>query len=98
MSNKLCMNIFFNPEYGTKIADVNKFVLKGSGTVQADYNRIELHNVKAEDNEIVLSYHWMKQLKAVPDVTIKKTVISGDLIGFIRIKNPPPVLILINSY
>ena len=36
------------------------FFLKGSGNVQADYNRIELSNVRAEDNEIIISYHWMK--------------------------------------
>ena len=36
------------------------FFLKGSGTVQVDYNRIILSDLQPEDNEIIISYHWMK--------------------------------------
>ena len=74
------------------------FFIKGRGTARADYNRIELENIIAEDNEIILSYHWMQDLKAVPEGTIERVFLEGDPVGFIKIKNPPRSLEVVNGY
>ena len=97
------------PEYITKIADIDKFTvyevkrapsffIKGRGTIRADYNRLELKDVSAEDNEIIISYHWMQGFKSVPERKIEKVFISGDPIGFIKITNPPRTILIRNDY
>ncbi|MEI6125629.1 MAG: hypothetical protein WCQ99_03660 [Pseudomonadota bacterium] len=102
---------FFNqlPGYITKMTEIDKFtvyavnrqpsfVLKGSGNVHADYNRIEVSGAHPEDGEIILAYHWMKQLRAIPDAAVERVFLGGDPIGFIKIKNPPQSFALINGY
>jgi len=97
------------PDYITKIADIDKFsvyvvnrhpsyFLKGKGTISSDYNRIDLTNVQAQDGEIIIAYHWMKKLRAVPDAIIEPVHLAGDPVGFIKIKNPPEAFALINAY
>ena len=97
------------PEYVTKIADVDKFsiytvnrepsfVLKGSGSVHADYNRIEVSDARPEDGEIILAYHWMKQLRVIPEAAIERVFLGGDPVGFIKIKNPAESFAIINRY
>jgi hypothetical protein len=97
------------PGYITKIADIYKFsiyeverepsfFIKGRGTVHAEYNRLELNNVIAEDNEIIISYHWMKTLQLVSGGSIEQVFLRGDPIGFIKIKNPSFSPIIVNSY
>lgn len=97
------------PGYIITLGQVNKFTiyevqrkpsffLSGSGEVSADYNRIELQNVVSENDEIVISYHWMEQLRAIPSGTIERVSLAGDPVGFIRIKNPPSKFSIINSY
>ena len=97
------------PEYIVKLSDIDKFsvyevnrrpsfFIKGKGTVHADYNRLELKNIIAEDNEIIISYHWMEKLKALPGGMIGKALLAGDPVGFIHIKNPPSSLTIVNSY
>jgi hypothetical protein len=97
------------PDYIHKLADIDDFsiyevkrqptfFIKGRGTARADYNRIELENIIAEDNEIILSYHWMQDLKAVPEGTIERVFLEGDPVGFIKIKNPPRSLEVVNGY
>jgi hypothetical protein len=97
------------PDYIIKIADIDKFAvyevkressffIKGRGTVHADYNRLELDNVSAEDDEIIISYHWMKTLKLAQGGSIERVFLGGDPVGFIKIKHPPRSLIIVNSY
>ena len=97
------------PDYIIKIADIDdfsiyevkrqpSFFIKGEGTVHADYNRIELKNIIAADNEIIISYHWMERLKAIPGGTIERVFLEGDPVGFIKIKNPPRTLEVVNGY
>jgi len=74
------------------------FFLKGSGTVQADYNRIILSDLQPEDNEIIISYHWMKYLVTDSGVDVERVLLGGDPVGFIKIKNPPEKLIIYNGY
>jgi hypothetical protein len=97
------------PDYIKKMADIDNFsvyevkrapsfYLKGRGTVHADYNRLSLENVSAEDDEIIISYHWMKTLKLTQGGSIERVFLGGDPVGFIKIKHPPRVLLLINAY
>jgi hypothetical protein len=97
------------PDYIIKLADIDKFTIyevkrrasffiKGNGTVLSDYNRLELNNIIAEDNEIIISYHWMKTLKPVSEGSIERVLIGDDPVGFIKIKHPPRSLAIVNSY
>ncbi len=65
------------------------FFLKGSGKVSADFNRISLKEVKPEEGDIILKYHWFPGFRTVPERKIEKEDIEGDPAGFIKIKNPP---------
>ena len=97
------------PDYIIKIADIDKFIIyevkrrpsffiKGQGTVHSDYNRLELKNIVPEDNEIIISYHWMKNFKSIPPAQVERVFIAGDPVGFIKIKNPQTSLVIENSY
>ena len=74
------------------------FFLKGEGKVTSDYNRLELSQIGAEDNEIIISYHWMDQLRTEPERRMERVFIGGDPIGFIRILDPPGTLVIYNTY
>lgn len=102
---------FFNrfPDYISSIGVIDKFsiyevkrnpsfFLCGSGEVRADYNHLVLRNVVPHNNEIIISYHWMVQLRAIPAIQIERVYMGGDPVGFIKIKNPPQSLVLINKY
>lgn len=97
------------PDYIIKLSDVDKFsiyevkressfFIKGKGTIHADYNRLELDNVTAEDDEIIISYHWMKTLMIAQGGSVERAFLGGDPVGFIKIKHPPQSLIIVNSY
>jgi len=97
------------PDYIIKIADIDKFAvyevkrkpsffLKGEGTIHADYNRLEIKNIIPEQNEIIISYHWMKNFKSIPPAQVERVFIAGDPVGFIKIKNPQTSLVLVNGY
>jgi len=98
-----------HPDYLTLAGTVDRFsiyqvsrepscFLKGSGKVKADYNRLELSQIHAEDNAIIISYHWMKQLRTEPERRLERVFLGGDPIGFIRILDPPSTLVVYNSY
>jgi hypothetical protein len=102
---------FFNrhPGYLTKAGEIATFTIyrvnrkpsffiKGSGEVRADYNRLELRQVAAEGNEIIISYHWMRQLKTEPAAKLEKFFTGSDPVGFIRIIDPPESLVIYNRY
>ena len=74
------------------------FFLKGGGTVRAEMNRIELRDLVPQDGEIIISYHWMKFLKTEPPVTMERAFLQDDPVGFIRLKNPPPGVVIYNGY
>lgn len=77
---------------------MNTFFIKGQGKIKAELNRIELRNVKAEDGEIIIAYHWMKYLRTKPEITINQTFLLNDPVGFITLKNPPENVVIYNSY
>jgi len=74
------------------------FFIKGSGTITAEPNRIELQDLKPEDGEVVISYHWMKYLKAAPDITVDKTLLLRDPVGFITLHDPPERVEIVTDY
>jgi len=74
------------------------FFLKGSGTITADINRIEISNIKPEDHEIIISYRWIKYLQTKPETEIQPVTFLKDPGGFIKIKNPPSEITIYNSY
>jgi hypothetical protein len=61
------------------------YFLKGSGSVAADYNKIEVKN--ARGNELVLKYHWLETLKTMPEMKIEEVRVLDDPVGFIKIYN-----------
>jgi hypothetical protein len=97
------------PEYMAKAGEIDAFTLyevkrtpsfflKGRGTVKSDYNRLELSGVVPEDGEIIISYHWMPYLKTEPALPLESVPVGDDPVGFIRIINPPPSLVIYNAY
>ena len=74
------------------------FFIKGSGSAYARQNEIHLKGIKPVDDEIIISYHWMRYLKTEPPLRLEKTYLLDDPIGFIKIKTPPSSLLIYNSY
>jgi hypothetical protein len=74
------------------------FFIKGSGSASARQNEIHLKDIKATDGEVILSYHWMKYLKTDPPRKLEKVFLLEDPIGFIKIKDPPPSIVIYNNY
>jgi hypothetical protein len=102
---------FFNqyPDYLVKRGEIDTFTfyevkrtctffLKGSGEVLSDYNRLELTQIAAENNEIIIAYHWMQYLKTIPERKLERAYRGNDPVGFIRIIDPPPTLVIYNGY
>jgi len=74
------------------------FFIKGEGEIGSDYNRLFLNNIKPQDDEIIIKYHWMKYLKTEPELKMEKVMLLDDPVGFIKIKNPPSSLVIYNAY
>jgi len=51
-----------------------------------------------DDDEVIISYHWMKKLKTEPPIAFEKTVVGDDPIGFIKLINPPSHVVIYNAY
>jgi hypothetical protein len=64
----------------------------GEGSVKAGYNRLELSGLKG--NEVVLKYHWVDGLRAVPPTRIEPVQVADDPIPFIKLVNPPAAVTL----
>jgi hypothetical protein len=62
----------------------HSFVLLGSGSVRADYNRIAVTN--AAGDELVLAYHWLESLRCDPPLPLDAFPVPGDPVGFIRVR------------
>jgi hypothetical protein len=97
------------PGYVRRIGAIDKFIvyevlrepsffLKGSGRVEADYNRLKLSQVQPDDGEIIIAYHWMKHLVSDCGADVERVMLGGDPVGFIKITNPPQSLTVYNGY
>jgi len=68
--------------------------LAGSGDLQADYDRIELRNLKPVNNLVVIKMHWLDGFRPEPACELFRYPVPGDPIGFIGLKNPSGELVL----
>jgi len=73
------------------------FFLRGSGTLKASLNRIELSNVVAEGGEVVLSMHFLETFRSQPSRPLLSEHREGLPVGFFRILDPPEHLVLVND-
>jgi hypothetical protein len=83
------------------IYEVNRagnYFIKGRGRIKADINRIELTDLQAEDGEVIISYRWMKYLRARHEIPIDKKLMLKDPGGFIKLTNPPENVVIYTSY
>ena len=64
----------------------------GEGKVQAGFNRLELSDLKGK--EIILKYHWVDGLRAIPPTKIEAVIMADDPIPFIKLVNPPAAVTL----
>ena len=74
------------------------FFIKGGGSVSAKHNEIYLEEVEPVDDEIIISYHWMKYLKTEPPRLLERVFLLEDPIGFIKVKDPPSSMVIYNGY
>ena len=59
--------------------------LEGSGTISVEFGKIHVKN--ASSGKVVIRYHWIPGLKAVPALPVKRLEVEGDPVGFIEINN-----------
>ena len=71
-----------------------EWFLIGTGALKADYDRIELSNLKPENKIVVLKMHWLDGFKARPGCEIFRYHAGGDPVGFLGLKNPAPEVLL----
>jgi len=57
----------------------------GSGTVSWDYDRIQIE--KPSKGKIILKYHWIKTLRAKPEIPVEPIYLLDDPVPFISIDN-----------
>ena len=68
--------------------------LMGSGALRADYDKIELKNLKPEKGKVILKMHWLYGFKPRPVCKMFRYYAGGDPIGFIGLLNPAPEVVL----
>jgi hypothetical protein len=66
--------------------------VEGEGKVNAGFNRLELSDLKGKD--VILKFHWVNGLTAVPPVKIEPVNMADDPIPFIKLINPPAAVTL----
>lgn len=70
--------------YKVRSYELTDFI-RGSGRLNADYNRLEISDPSW--GEIILKYHWIKNLKPIEGVKIKKHFVGKDPVPFIKLVN-----------
>jgi hypothetical protein len=75
------------PVHLMKVNQPLTWLLKGTGKVNARLNRLETSTVRGD--EIILKYHWVKELRGLPELKIVPVQIGDDPIPFIKIIDPP---------
>jgi hypothetical protein len=75
------------PIHLMKVNQPLSWFMQGEGKVKAGFNRLELSDLKGD--EIILKYHWIEGLTALPPTTIEPVKIADDPIPFIKLINPP---------
>ncbi|MBI1745119.1 MAG: hypothetical protein HYR55_00850 [Acidobacteria bacterium] len=75
-----------------EVARLSSFFSQGDGEVAADYSRLHLSNLRAENGSIIIKYHWAEQLRTTPERAINPIYLDADPQGFIQILDPPESL------
>lgn len=67
------------------------YVARGQGTVRADLGRIEVERASPAPGtqELVLRFHWLRELTCRPGCRIEREEIAGDEAGFVRVVGEP---------
>ncbi len=77
---------------------IPSFFLRGSGSVEAGLNRIRLSDLVPDPSgEVVLSYHRFGSLRTLEGVPLDVEERPFDPFGFIKIRNPPGTLTIVND-
>ena len=66
--------------------------IEGEGQVRASANRLELHGLGGR--QVVIKYHWLEGLSAVPTVKIVPIQLADDPMPFIKLLDPPSSVVL----
>jgi len=80
------------PVHLMKVNQPLTWFIEGEGKVKVGFNRLELSNLKG--NEIILKYHWIEGLAAIPPTKIEPVKMADDPIPFIKLINPSPAVSL----
>jgi hypothetical protein len=80
------------PIYLMKVNQPLNWFVEGEGKVDASAGRLELSDLKGR--EIVLKYHWVQGLNALPPVQIVPIQLGDDPIAFIKLIDPPSSVVL----
>lgn len=75
-----------------KVNQPLSWFIQGEGKVKAGFNRLELSDLKGD--EVILKYHWVEGLSALPATNIEPVMIADDPIPFIKLIRPPPAVTL----
>ena len=77
-----------------EIAGSADWFMVGKGTLLADYDKIELKDLKPENGKIILKMHWLDGFKPKPECELFRYYAAGDPIGFLGLKNPASEVVL----
>lgn len=61
------------------------FFLRGSGKVEADYNKIRVTG--ASTGSVIIKYHWLDTLRTDPPMKLTAVPVLNDPVGFIQVEN-----------
>ena len=74
------------------------YFLKGNGICRAEADRIHLSQIRSDEGEIILSYHWFDVLETDPpchmDGIFQSVHGMDDPLPFVRVQNPPAELVI----
>jgi len=84
----------FGPVAAYEVLLPKTFFLEGEGGARAVKDAIEVRVRGKQNDAVVLKYHWVDYLKALPAGKIEKYPVKGDPVGFIKVVNPPEELII----
>lgn len=65
------------------------FIMGGKGDVKIEVNNIYVRNLVAENDSVIIKYHWDEALRCKPDCAVERVFLGGDKVGFIKVRNPP---------
>ncbi len=68
--------------------------ISGAGDVEADYGLLKVRTQDRSGGAVVIKYHWPGMYTTKPETRLEKYEVDGDPVGFIKIIDPPPELLI----